>query len=84
MTLITKLGLSVTAVMVLVAAALLGFYGAAGSYVAEDGLLVEEFWALALGSFSLIGATFVGLLTAAISLVRVMNRKRNHPGSAGL
>lgn len=77
MTRISKTGLSIAGVMFITAIALLSYYGASGSYVAEDGLLVEEFWALALGSFGLIGAVFLGLLTGAVALVRMMIRKRN-------
>ena len=75
MTRTTKIGLSVSGAMILLAMALLAFYGATGSYVAEDGLLVEEFWALAMGSFALIGALLVGALTGAISTVRMIIRK---------
>ncbi len=75
MTLTTKIGLSISGSLFLVAMALLAFYGASGSYVAEDGLLVEEFWALALGSFGLIGAIFIGSLTAIIALARLLIRK---------
>ena len=75
MTLASKIGLSIAGAMLLVSIALLAFYGASGSYVAEDGLLVEEFWALALGSFGLIGAIFIGSLTAIIALARLLIRK---------
>lgn len=77
MSLITRIGLSTAGALFLIAIALLAFYGASGSYVAEDGLLVEEFWALALGTFALIGATFVSALIGAISTVRMIIRKRN-------
>ena len=75
MTLVTKSGLSIAGVLALASMALLFYYGASGSYVAEDGLLVEEFWALALGSFGLIGAIFFSLLTGAVGLVRMLIRK---------
>lgn len=76
MTLTTKIGLSIAGVMLLTATGLLAFYGASDSYVAEDGLLVEEFWALALGSFALIGAIVVVLITGVISVARTIIRKR--------
>ena len=76
MTLTTKIGLSIAGVMLLTATGLLTFYGASDSYVAEDGLLVEEFWALALGSFALIGAIVVVLITGLISVARTIIRKR--------
>lgn len=76
MTLTTRIGLSIAGASLLLAMALLAFYGASGSYVAEDGLLVEEFWALALGSFALLGGIFVGLLTGVISVARMLIRKR--------
>ena len=76
MTLTTKIGLSIAGVMLLTATGLLTFYGASDSDVAEDGLLVEEFWALALGSFALIGAIVVVLITGLISVARTIIRKR--------
>ena len=76
MTLTTKIGLSIAGVMLLAAMGLLAFYRASDSYVAEDGQLVEEFWALALGSFALLGAILVVLLNGAISVVRVIIRQR--------
>lgn len=75
MTKISKIGFSIAGALFLSSAALLIFYGASGSYVAEDGLLVEEFWALALGSFALIGAILVTLLTGAVSVVRRLIKK---------
>lgn len=76
MTLTSKIGLSTAGVMTLTSVALLFYYGASGSYVAENGLLVEEFWALALGSFALLGALLVVLLTGVISIARMIIRKK--------
>jgi len=83
-TLTTRIGLYIAGALFLVAISLLGFYGASGSYVAEDGLLVEEFWALALGSFALLGSTLVGLLTGVISAARMVIRKRKQTKGFGL
>lgn len=83
-TLTARIGLSVAGALFLVAISLLALYGASDSYVAEDSLLVEEFWALALGSFALLGATFVGLLTGVISVARMIIRKRQQTEGFGL
>lgn len=83
MTLTSKIGLSIAGVLSLMSMALLFYYGTSESYVADDGLLVEEFWALALGSFALIGATFVVALTGGISLVRMIIRKRKKTEGIG-
>ena len=64
MTSFTKALLVTTGFFVLCAVILLGHYGLAGHYVDENGRLVEEFWALGLGLFSLFAATVTGLVFA--------------------
>jgi len=49
------------------------FYGASGQYVDENGWLVEEFWALGLGTFSLVFAVVFGL---ALVLKIAFERRR--------
>ncbi len=55
----------------------LAFYNASGSYVDEDGLLVEEFWALALGSFTFTSAIIVGLISSFPSIARSVSSKKS-------
>ena len=72
MSLIRKIGLSTAGVFFVVGVSLIAFYNASGSYVDEDDLLVEEFWALGLGSFTILAAIIVGVISGFPSLVRLM------------
>jgi hypothetical protein len=72
MSLIRKIGLSTAGLLFIVGVSLIAFYSASGSYVDEDGLLVEDFWALALGSFTILAAIIVGVISCFPSLVRLM------------
>lgn len=53
---------------------LLGYYGVSGQSVDEDGLLVEEFWALALGVFSFFCAAITGVV---IGVIYLLHQKRS-------
>ena len=71
-----KIGLSTAGLLFIFGASLIVFYNASGSYVDEDGLLVEEFWALALGSFSFVAAITVGVISGFPSLVRLLQARK--------
>mgnify|MGYP000296961076 FL=1 len=60
--------LAICAVLVAAGLALLFYYQVSGSFVDEDGWLVEEFWALALGTLSI----FVGSLGAGATLLAMV------------
>ena len=60
--------LAICAVLVVAGLALLFYYQVSGSAVDEDGWLVEEFWALALGTLSI----FVGSLGAGATLLAMV------------
>jgi hypothetical protein len=76
MTLIIKVGFSTAGVLLIVGISLIAFYGSSESFVDEEGLLVEEFSALALGSFALFAAIIVGVISSFASFVRLV-RGRN-------
>ena len=76
MSLIRKIGLSIAGVFFIVGVSLLAIYVTSGSYVNEDGLLVEEFWALALGSFTILAAIIVGMISGLPSLVRLVGGRK--------
>lgn len=63
MSFIAKFLLILSGLFLLSAIVLLAFYGASGQYVDENGWLVEEFWALGLGTFSLLFAAVFGLVS---------------------
>lgn len=71
--------LGVSTVLVLAGLALMAYFVISGSTIAEDGLLVEEFWAWGLGIWlvmaSLIGYLLWGLLTLVVWL---RNRASSH------
>ena len=76
MTLIRKIGFSTAVVLLILGVSLIAFYGTSESFVDEAGLLVEEFWALALGSFALIAAIIVGVISNFASLVRLVRGRK--------
>ena len=76
MTLIRKIGFSTAGVLLILGVSLIAFYGTSESFVDEEGLLVEEFWALALGSFALIAAIIVGVISNFSSLVRLVRGRK--------
>lgn len=76
MTLIRKIGFSTAVVLLILGVSLIAFYGISESFVDEAGLLVEEFWALALGSFALIAAIIVGVISNFASLVRLVRGRK--------
>ena len=55
---------------------LLTYYNSVGSYVDENGWLIEEFWALGLGSFALILGLF-GIFVSVVLVVVQKIRRRN-------
>ena len=77
MSFIAKFLLILSGLFLLSAIALLAFYEASGQYVDENGRLVEEFWALGLGTFSLLFAAVFGLVSVLkISVERRRMRLR--------
>ena len=60
--------LAICAVLVAAGLALLFYYQVSGSAVDEDGWLVEQFWALSLGTLSI----FVGSLGAGATLLAMV------------
>ena len=76
MTLIRKIGFSTAVVLLIVGTSLIAFYGSSEAYVDEQGLLVEEFSSLALGSFALIVAIIIGVISSFPSLVRLVRRSK--------
>ncbi|MDB4607006.1 DUF3955 domain-containing protein [Pontimonas sp.] len=74
MSVIAKSLLGLTGFFLLSAIASLAFYGASGQYVDENGWLVEEFWALSLGVFSVLWAAAFGLIFL-LKIVRERRRK---------
>ena len=76
MTLMRKVGFSTAVVLLILGVSLIAFYGTSESFVDEAGLLVEEFWALALGSFALIAAIIVGVISNFASLVRLVRGRK--------
>ena len=76
MTLIRKIGFSTAVVLLILGVSLIAFYGTSESFVDEEGLLVEEFWALALGTFALIAAIIVGVISNFASLVRLVRGRK--------
>ena len=75
MSLIAKSLLALSGFFFLSAIVLLSFYGISGQYVDENGWLVEEFWALGLGTFSLLFAAVCGLVfVLMIAVERTRNR----------
>jgi hypothetical protein len=76
MSLIRKISLPTAGVLFIVGFSLIAFYYASGSHVDEDGLLVEEFWALALGSFTILAAIVVGVISGFPSLVRLVRGRK--------
>ena len=55
---------------------LVTYYNSVGSYVDENGWLIEEFWALGLGSFALILGLF-GIFVSVVLVVVQKIRRRN-------
>jgi hypothetical protein len=76
MTLIRKIGFSTAGLLLVIGVSLIAFYGTSESFVDEEGLLVEEFWSLALGSFALIAAIIVGVISNFASLVRLVRGRK--------
>ena len=57
-------------------ALLLTFYNLSGQYVDENGWLVEEFWALALGTLALALSSLSGTVALVLLLVYSAKAKR--------
>jgi len=65
-------------VVIVVSVGLLIYYNLSPNYVDENGWLIEEFWALALASFGIMGAilSFLALLLwLSVSKFTSRNRK---------
>jgi protein-S-isoprenylcysteine O-methyltransferase Ste14 len=63
-----RVALLISGGLIVVGVGLLFFYQLTGSYVDEQGWLVEPFWALALGTMSV----FVGSLLMVLTLLAVV------------
>ena len=57
-------------------ALLLTFYNLSGQYVDQNGWLVEEFWALALGTLALVLSSLSGTIALVLLLVYLTKAKR--------
>ena len=57
-----NLFLRLIGVTVVASLALLVYYNLSPNYVDEQGVLVEEFWALGLASFGMVGSVFAFLV----------------------
>ena len=77
MSIIAKFLLVLSGFFSVSAVALLAFYGASGQYVDENGWLVEEFWALGLGTLSVLFAVVFGL--ALVLRIAVERRRKRLP-----
>jgi TRAP-type C4-dicarboxylate transport system permease small subunit len=75
MTRSVKALLIVSCCLLFAALLLVTYYNSVGSYVDENGWLIEEFWALGLGSFALILGLF-GIFLSVVVLVVQKIRKR--------
>ena len=67
--------LIVSCCLLFAALLLVTYYNSVGSYVDENGWLIEEFWALGLGSFAMILGLF-GIFLSVVVLVVQKIRKR--------
>ncbi|MGB1100900.1 MAG: DUF3955 domain-containing protein [Pontimonas sp.] len=74
MTRLVKALLIVSFCLLFAALLLVTYYNSVGSYVDENGWLIEEFWALGLGSFALILGLF-GIFLSVVLLVVQKIRK---------
>ena len=74
MTRLVKALLIVSCCLLFAALLLVTYYNSLGSYVDENGWLIEEFWALGLGSFALILGLF-GIFLSVVLLVVQKIRK---------
>jgi hypothetical protein len=57
---------------------LISYYQASGQYVDENGVLVEEFWALGLGTLSVLVAAVLGLIFALRVTLERRRRRLSH------
>ena len=76
MTRVVKVLFIVSGCLLFSALLLVTYYNSVGSYVDENGWLIEEFWALGLGSFALI-LGLLGIFVSVVLLVVQKIRRRN-------
>ena len=76
MTCSVKALLIVSCCLLFAALLLVTYYNSLGSYVDENGWLIEEFWALGLGSFALILGLFGIFLSFVVSVVQKIRKRK--------
>ena len=76
MTRSVKALLIVSCCLLFAALLLVTYYNSVGSYVDENGWLIEEFWALGLGSFALILGLFGIFLSFVVSVVQKIRKRK--------
>ena len=76
MTRSVKALLIVSCCLLFAALLLVTYYNSVGSYVDENGWLIEEFWALGLGSFALILGLFGIFLSVVVSIVQKIRKRK--------
>ena len=76
MTRSVKALLIVSCCLLFAALLLVTYYNSLGSYVDENGWLIEEFWALGLGSFALILGLFGIFLSVVVSVVQKIRKRK--------
>ena len=76
MTRSVKALLIVSCCLLFAALLLVTYYNSLGSYVDENGWLIEEFWALGLGSFALILGLFGIFLSFVVSVVQKIRKRK--------
>ena len=76
MTRSVKALLIVSCCLLFAALLLVTYYNSVGSYVDENGWLIEEFWALGLGSFALILGLFGIFLSVVVSVVQKIRKRK--------
>ena len=74
MTRLVKALLIVSFCLLFAALLLVTYYNSVGSYVDENGWLIEEFWALGLGSFALILGLFGIFLSVVLLFVQKIRK----------
>lgn len=74
MTRLVKALLIVSFCLLFAALLLVTYYNSVGSYVDENGWLIEEFWVLGLGSFALILGLFGIFLSVVLLFVQKIRK----------
>lgn len=72
-----RAALLVSGGLIVIGVGLLFFYQLTGSYVDEQGWLVEPFWALGLGSMSILLGSLLMVVTLLTVVFRSIVRRKN-------